>query len=80
MKVTAAMRGNNTSAKALNTPTEGLLPAVGLVGASYVLPKNIDAAINRARGQFKLIGNLSVDEAMFELRGPPDTAHLLKQP
>lgn len=72
MEATVAERGQVTLPKAIRDAlglTKGTQLKVELDGSRIVLSKSVDDAISRARGKFKLIGNLSVDEAMRELRG-----------
>jgi antitoxin PrlF len=72
MEATVAERGQITLPKAVRDAlglTKGTLLKVELDGARIILRKNVDDAISRARGKFKLDGFASVDEAMRAVRG-----------
>jgi antitoxin PrlF len=79
MEAIVAERGQITLPKAVRDAlglTKGTRLKVELDGARIVLRKNVDDAISRARGKFKLDGFASVDEAMRAVRGraPDDPA------
>lgn len=79
MEVTVAERGQITLPKAVRDAlglTKGSTLTVELEGGRIILRKHVDDAISRVRGKFQLVGGLSVDEAMHELRGrgPADPA------
>jgi AbrB family looped-hinge helix DNA binding protein len=72
MEATVAERGQITLPKAVRDAlglTKGTLLKVELDGSRIILRKNVDDAISRARGRFKLDGFASVDEAMRAVRG-----------
>ncbi|MDH5538551.1 MAG: AbrB/MazE/SpoVT family DNA-binding domain-containing protein [Rhizobacter sp.] len=72
MDAVVAERGQITLPKAVRDAlglTKGTRLKVELDGARIVLRKNVDDAISRARGKFKLDGFASVDEAMRMVRG-----------
>ena len=72
MEAIVAERGQITLPKAVRDAlglTKGTRLKVELDGARIVLRKNVDDAISRARGKFKLDGFASVDEAMRAVRG-----------
>ncbi|MFC4729286.1 AbrB/MazE/SpoVT family DNA-binding domain-containing protein [Coralloluteibacterium thermophilus] len=71
MEVTVAERGQITLPKAVRDAlglTKGSTLKVELEGGRIVLRKNVDDAISRARGRFRLDGFASTDEAMRSLR------------
>ncbi|MEJ6004452.1 AbrB/MazE/SpoVT family DNA-binding domain-containing protein [Paucibacter sp. AS339] len=72
MEATVAERGQITLPKAVRDAlglSKGTTLTVELDGARIILRKNVDDAISRARGRFKLDGFPSVDEAMRAVRG-----------
>ena len=72
MEVTVAERGQITLPKAVRDAlglTKGTVLKVELDGGRIILRKNVDDAISRARGKFKLDGFASVDEALLAVRG-----------
>ena len=72
MEATVAERGQITLPKAVRDAlglTKGTQLIVELEGGRIVLRKNVDDAISRARGKFKLDGFASTDEAMRTIRG-----------
>lgn len=72
MEVTVAERGQITLPKAVRDAlglVKGSTLKVELEGARIVLRKNVDDAISRARGRFRLDGFASTDEALRAVRG-----------
>ena len=72
MEATVAERGQITLPKAVRDAlglTKGTLLKVELDGGRIILRKNVDDAISRARGRFKLPPGKSTDDIMRELRG-----------
>ena len=72
MEATVAERGQITLPKAVRDAlglTKGTTLKVELDGGRIILRKNVDDAISRARGKFKIVGGLSVDDALHESRG-----------
>ena len=72
MEATVAERGQITLPKAVRDAlglTKGTRLTVELDGSRIVLRKNVDDALSRARGKFKLDGFASTDEAMRAVRG-----------
>ncbi|KAF1709808.1 AbrB family transcriptional regulator [Pseudoxanthomonas kalamensis DSM 18571] len=72
MEATVAERGQITLPKAVRDAlglTKGTTLKVELDGSRIVLRKNVDDAISRVRGRFKLDGFADTDEAMLALRG-----------
>ena len=72
MEATVAERGQITLPKAVRDAlglTKGTLLKVELDGGRIILRKNVDDAISRARGKFKLPAGLTTDDIMRELRG-----------
>lgn len=72
MEATVAERGQITLPKAVRDAlglTKGTLLKVELEGSRIILRKNVDDAISRARGRFKLPEGVSTDDVMRELRG-----------
>ncbi len=72
MEATVAERGQITLPKAVRDAlglTKGTLLKVELDGGRIILRKNVDDALSRVRGKFKLVGAASVDDALRELRG-----------
>ena len=79
MEATVAERGQITLPKAVRDAlglTKGSLLIVELDGGRIILRKNVDDAISRARGRFKLPSGTTTDDVMRELRGraPGDPA------
>jgi len=72
MEATVAERGQITLPKAVRDAlglTKGTLLKVELDGSRIILRKNVDDAISRARGRFKLPSGVTTDDIMRELRG-----------
>ena len=72
MEATVAERGQITLPKAVRDAlglTKGSQLTVELDGSRIILRKNVDDAISRARGRFKLPEGVSSDDVMRELRG-----------
>ncbi len=72
MEATVAERGQITLPKAARDalgPTKGSKLKVEVENGRIVLSKDVDDAISRLRGRFKLDGFASTDEAMRALRG-----------
>ena len=72
MEATVAERGQITLPKAVRDAlglTKGTLLKVELEGGRIILRKNVDDAVSRARGRFKLPEGVSTDDVMRELRG-----------
>ncbi|HJV63909.1 MAG TPA: AbrB/MazE/SpoVT family DNA-binding domain-containing protein [Albitalea sp.] len=72
MEATVAERGQITLPKAVRDAlglTKGTLLKVELDGSRIILRKNVDDAISRARGKFKLDGFASSDDAVQTARG-----------
>lgn len=73
MEATVAERGQITLPKAVRDAlglTKGTTLKVELDGGRIILRKNVDDAISRLRGRFKLAeGFKSTDEAMRAIRG-----------
>ncbi|MEO7057151.1 MAG: AbrB/MazE/SpoVT family DNA-binding domain-containing protein [Caldimonas sp.] len=72
MDATVAERGQITLPKAVRDAlglVKGSQLTVELVGGTIVLRKNVDDAISRLRGRFKLPPGVSTDDVMRELRG-----------
>lgn len=72
MEATVAERGQITLPKAVRDAlglTKGTLLKVEIDGGRIILRKNVDDAISRARGRFKLPKGVSTDDVMRELRG-----------
>lgn len=72
MEATVAERGQITLPKAVRDAlglTKGTKLKVELEGSRIVLRKEVDDAISRLRGRFKLDGFASTDEAMRAIRG-----------
>lgn len=79
MEATVAERGQITLPKAVRDAlglTKGTLLKVELDGNRIILRKNVDDAVSRARGKFKLPAGVTTDDVMRELRGraPGDPA------
>ncbi|MEO3692134.1 AbrB/MazE/SpoVT family DNA-binding domain-containing protein [Roseateles paludis] len=72
MEATVAERGQITLPKAVRDAlglTKGTVLKVEIEGGRVVLRKNVDDAIAKLRGRFKLDGFASTDEAMRAIRG-----------
>lgn len=72
MDATVAERGQITLPKAVRDAlglVKGSQLNVELVGGTIVLRKNVDDAISRLRGRFKLPPGVSSDDVMRDLRG-----------
>ena len=72
MEATVAERGQITLPKAVRDAlglTKGTLLKVELDGSRIILRKNVDDAISRARGKFKLPEGVTTDDIMRDLRG-----------
>lgn len=72
MEATVAERGQITLPKAVRDAlglTKGTLLKVELEGSRIILRKNVDDAISRARGRFRLPEGVGTDDVMRELRG-----------
>ncbi|MCX7555803.1 AbrB/MazE/SpoVT family DNA-binding domain-containing protein [Xanthomonadaceae bacterium JHOS43] len=72
MEVTVAERGQITLPKAVRDAlglTKGTTLKVELESGRIILRKNVDDAISRARGRFKLPLGTTTDDIMRELRG-----------
>lgn len=73
MEATVAERGQIALTKAVRDAlglTKGMQLKVELDGGRIILSKNVDDAISRLRGSFKLAeGFMSTDEAMRAVRG-----------
>ena len=72
MEATVAERGQITLPKAVRDAlglTKGTLLKVELDGGRIILRKNVDDAISRARGKFRLPAGVTTDDIMRELRG-----------
>jgi antitoxin PrlF len=72
MEATVAERGQITLPKAVRDAlglTKGTTLKVELDGSRIILRKNVDDAISRLRGRFKLDGFADTDEAMRAIRG-----------
>ncbi|MDP9045710.1 MAG: AbrB/MazE/SpoVT family DNA-binding domain-containing protein [Pseudomonadota bacterium] len=72
MDAIVAERGQITLPKAVREAlglAKGTVLKVELDGARIILRKNVDDAVSRARGKFKLDGFASVDDALRALRG-----------
>ncbi|WAC71309.1 AbrB/MazE/SpoVT family DNA-binding domain-containing protein [Roseateles sp. SL47] len=76
MEATVAERGQITLPKAVRDAlglTKGTTLTVELDGARIILRKNVDDAISRARGRFKLPSGTTTDDVMRDLRGRAPT-------
>jgi antitoxin PrlF len=85
MEATVAERGQITLPKAVRDAlglTKGTQLKVELDGGRIILRKNVDEALSRLRGRFKLAeGHKSTDEAMRAIRGrAPGDPHLPSEP
>ncbi len=72
MEATVAERGQITLPKAVRDAlglTKGTTLKVELENGRIILRKNVDDAISRARGRFKLPPGVTTDDIMRELRG-----------
>jgi antitoxin PrlF len=72
MEAIVAERGQITLPKAVRDAlglTKGTQLKVELDGSRIILRKNVDDAVSRLRGRFKLDGFASTDEAMRAIRG-----------
>ena len=72
MDATVAERGQITLPKAVRDAlglVKGTKLKVELDGSRIILRKNVDDAISRARGKFKLPEGVTTDDIMRELRG-----------
>lgn len=72
MEATVAERGQITLPKAVRDAlglVKGSVLKIEVEGGRIILRKNVDDAISRVRGRFKLDGFSSTDEAMRALRG-----------
>lgn len=72
MEVTVAERGQITLPKAVRDAlglTKGSVLKIEVEGGRIILRKNVDDAISRVRGRFKLDGFSNTDEAMRAIRG-----------
>ena len=76
MEATVAERGQITLPKAVRDAlglTKGTTLQVELDGSRIILRKNVNDAISRVRGKFKLDGFDSADDAVRVARGHPET-------
>ena len=72
MDATVAERGQITLPKAVRDAlglTKGTQLTVELDGSRIILRKNVEDAVSKLRGKFKLDGFASTDEAMRAIRG-----------
>ncbi len=72
MEATVAERGQITLPKAVRDAlglTKGTQLKVEIDGARIILRKNVDDAVSRARGRFKLPPGVTTDDVMREVRG-----------
>lgn len=72
MEATVAERGQITLPKAVRDAlglTKGTILKVELEGGRIILRKNVDDAVSRARGRFRLDGFDSTEDAVESLRG-----------
>jgi len=72
MDATVAERGQITLPKAVRDAlglTKGSKLTVELVDGRIILRKDVDDALSRLRGRFKLDGFANTDEAMSAIRG-----------
>jgi AbrB family looped-hinge helix DNA binding protein len=80
MEATVAERGQITLPKAVRDAlglTKGTKLKVELEGGRIVLRKDVDDALSRVRGRFKLDGFASTDDALRAIRGhAPGDPHL----
>ena len=72
MQATVGERGQVTLPKAVRDALgliKGTQLTVELDGGRIILRKNVDDAISRARGRFKLPPGVTADDVMREVRG-----------
>ena len=72
MDATVAERGQITLPKAVRDAlglTKGSKLSIEIDGRSIVLRKDVDDALSRVRGRFKLPAGKTTDDVMRELRG-----------
>ena len=72
MEATVAERGQITLPKAVRDAlglTKGTQLKVELDGSRIILRKNVDDAVSRLRGRFRLPAGVGTDDIMRELRG-----------
>ena len=72
MDATVAERGQITLPKAVRDAlglTKGTKLKIEIDGRSIVLRKDVDDALSRVRGRFKLPAGKTTDDVMRELRG-----------
>jgi AbrB family looped-hinge helix DNA binding protein len=72
MEATVAERGQITLPKAVRDAlglVKGTTLQVELDGSRIILRKNVDDAVSRLRGRFKLPQGTTTDDVMRELRG-----------
>jgi AbrB family looped-hinge helix DNA binding protein len=72
MEATVAERGQITLPKQVRDAlglTKGTKLKIEIEGSRIVMRKDVDDAISRLRGRFKLDGFASTDEAMRAIRG-----------
>jgi AbrB family looped-hinge helix DNA binding protein len=72
MQATVAERGQITLPKAVRDAlglTKGTRLEVELDGSRIILRKNVDDAVSRLRGRFKLPPGVTTDDIVRELRG-----------
>ena len=72
MDATVAERGQITLPKAVRDAlglTKGTRLTVELDGSRIILRKNVEDAVSKLRGKFKLDGFASTEEAMRAIRG-----------
>jgi AbrB family looped-hinge helix DNA binding protein len=72
MEATVAERGQITLPKAVRDAlglVKGTQLKVELDGSRIILRKNVDDAVSRLRGRFKLPQGVTTDDVMRELRG-----------
>ena len=80
MEATVAERGQITLPKAVRDAlglTKGSKLKIELDGSRIIIRKDVDDALSRLRGRFKLDGFANTDEAMRAIRGhAPGDAYL----
>lgn len=72
MEATVAERGQITLPKAVRDAlglSKGTQLKVEIEGSRIILSKNVDDAISRLRGRFKLPDGVTTDDVMRDLRG-----------
>jgi antitoxin PrlF len=72
MEATVAERGQITLPKAIRDAlglTKGTKLKIDLEGGRIVIRKDVDDALSRLRGRFKLPPGVTTDDVMRELRG-----------